>query len=134
VPPGRCNDELFRPLCHEQRPIDGLGGEIGDRFEVCVVVKHGEISALDNRSEKRVDGLEGAVLAAFGQEALHIDRALVVLIDDQDVLKGVKTIHDGPVVGQVACAVVEFEDDGSTYCDLKSSAMGLVVPLRSSSR
>ena len=28
---------------------------------------------------------------------------LVITVDDRDVLKGVKTIHDGPVVGQVAC-------------------------------
>ena len=61
------------------------------------------------------------MLAAFGQESLNINSPLVIAIDDRDVLKGVKTIHDGPVVGQVARTVTEFEDDGATYGDLTLS-------------
>lgn len=62
----------------------GLAGDVGDEFEVAVVVQDREFSRLCDRGNQRIDERQCAVLASPCQRRLDVQGAAMISVRDHE--------------------------------------------------
>ena len=71
--PGHDADVWWETMCSlDAEALHWLAGEVGDEVEVLVEMEHGALIELGHCGDQQVGDGGSAVLAALGQEALHL--------------------------------------------------------------
>lgn len=75
-----------------------LAGDLGNQFEIGVVVQDDQLASLSYRGNQGIDERKRSMLAFLSKLSLDADRPMMVAVGDRHSLKRVKPSHDRLVI------------------------------------